>query len=241
MPNTNFPLEVPINEKSIEKLRDVYKKAYTQIVSEINGATNFGVANRRAILKQVDVILADLGEDVGKFIETEIPQYYKDGADDAVAQLKSIGVNTVSGFSQVHNQAVQALVSETALSFGDSLTGVKRSARLIFNQAVKESITQELATGSIQGATNKTIGRNVKFILQEQGLDALTDKGGHTWTLDRYTDMLVRTKAVEARNTGLANRMIENGNDLFQAIIQITKRAGLGKEELFHLPDKQKK
>ncbi len=213
-----YPLQVEVNEDNILKITSTFKGAYKDIVDEIVGATNFGVANRKAILKQIEAILAELGTDVESFIETELPKYYKTGADDAVVQLRNTGVDvSVSeGFNRIHKEAIVALVDDTAEAFGESMTGVARSARLLLGRAVREAITQRMATSIISGDALRDIKLMIKGLLEEQGLDALIDRGGHKWTLDRYAEMLFRTKAVEARNRGLANRMVENGYDLVQ-------------------------
>jgi hypothetical protein len=133
-----------------------------------------------------------------------------------VAQLRKIyyPVSVKTGFNRVHKEAISALVDDTSKAFGESISGVNRSARSMMSAATKEALTQKLATGSISGDATKQIQKNLKLSLQEQGLDALVDKGGHAWSLDRYTEMLIRTKAVEARNLGLVNRLVENGVDL---------------------------
>ncbi len=218
MPTVLFPTEVPVDEAAIDKLIRTYRNAYRQILKEIDSATAWGAANRRQILDQIEAILQQLGDDVGRYIETEIPKQYIAGSNDAVAQLKAIGVDPKFsiGFNRIHQQAIAALVSDTASAFGESLTGVNRSAKLLMNQATKQAITQSLATAQIQGTARQEIAKQLKFLIREQGLDALVDKAGHSWTLDRYTDMLIRTKSSEARNTGLANRMLQNGNEFVQ-------------------------
>lgn len=214
----HIPTDVEVNEDNILKLTKVYKEAYKSILEEIMGATDFGKRNRRAILAQIENILEELGADVQDFLEKELPEYYKSGADDAIEQLEYVGgdINVKRGFNRIHQQAIIALIDETALSFGDTLTGVGRSARRILDKATKEMITQKLAEGEIGGKATRDIRLMVKGVLQEEGLDALVDKAGRRWTLDRYSEMLLRTKAVEARNRGLINRIVENGHDLVQ-------------------------
>jgi hypothetical protein len=213
-----YPLEVELNPAHIDRLTKTFKYTYTQIVREISTATNFGVANRRAILKQIEGALTDLGVDVEKFLEKELPRYYKTGADDAVKQLHNIGadVSVATGFNRIHKDAIAGLVDDAARAFGESMTGVARSANLLLGKAVRETLTQQIAKGITAGEALKTTKKVIKGTLQEQGLKALVDKGGHTWTLDRYAEMLFRTKAVEARNRGLINRMAENDYDLVQ-------------------------
>lgn len=213
-----YPTEIAVDEKAILKLTATYKRVYSEIVKEIESATNFGVMQRKSILSQIEDTLTELGDKTQKVIEQEIPKQYKSGADDAVLQLKKIAapLRVSSGFSLLHKQAVEALVSDTAKAFGESMTGVNRSANLILNKGVKEEITQRLAAGQIRGEAVRKTKQTVMNVIREQGLDALVDKGGHSWTLDRYTEMLIRTKSVEARNRGLINRMVENNYDLVQ-------------------------
>lgn len=213
-----YPLQVEVNEENIAKLTKTFKTAYASIVKEIETATDWGVSNRKAILKQIEVILDDLGVDVQKFLETELTSYYEVGADEAIKQLDNIGaeIGVKQGFNRVHKEAIAALVDDASRAFGESMTGVARSAQLLLGKISRESLTQKIAEGVIGGKARAEVGKIIKATLREQGLDALVDKGGHSWTLDRYADMLFRTKVVEARNRGLINRMVENGYDLVQ-------------------------
>lgn len=213
-----YPLKVEVDEKNILKLTDTFKKTYAEIVREINTATDFGIANRKIILRQIEVILEGLGTDVEKFLNKELPKYYKAGADDAVKQLRNVGadISVAEGFNRVHKDAIIALVDDTARAFGESMAGVSRSANLLLGKATRDLMTQKMAEGVIGGKALREVRQGIKGILQEQGLDALIDRGGHSWTLDRYAEMLFRTKAVETRNRGLANRMVENDYDLVQ-------------------------
>ena len=86
-----YPTQVETNEKTILKLLQVLKAAYKNVVSEISTATDFGVANRKAILGQIENTLEELGENVDEFIKAELPEYYRTGADDAVRQLNNAG------------------------------------------------------------------------------------------------------------------------------------------------------
>lgn len=213
-----YPLQIEINEENVKKLTKTFKTAYAQIVKEINTATDFGVANRKAILSQIEQTLTKLGVNVQDFLQTELSDYYKIGADEAIEQLDNIGakIGVKQGFNRVHNEAIAALVDDASRAFGESMTGVARSAQLLLGRISRETLTQKIAEGVIGGAARKEVGKVIKSTLQEQGLDALIDKAGRSWSLDRYADMLFRTKVVEARNRGMINRMVENGYDLVQ-------------------------
>lgn len=213
-----YPKTAGLSDKELAKIVKLYKRAYKKIVSEINGATNFGIYNRRAILAQIEIVLEKLGANVKEFIEKEIPHHYKVGADAAVKQFQRQGVilQVDEGFNVIHKEAVMALIDDTTRAFAESITGVKRSATLLLNKAVKEEIKFRMAEGVISGSALRDIKSYVKGVLQDEGLASLIDKGGRKWSLDRYTEMLIRTKTVEARNTGLVNRVAENDYDLVQ-------------------------
>lgn len=225
MANQMYPAQVEVNEANILKVTSTFKRAYKDVLSEITTATDFGVANRRAILAQIEGILTELGTDVQAFLEEELPGYYEIGSEQAVRQLRNVGADVAvqEGFNRIHSDAIVALVDDTARAFGESLTGIQRSADLVLGKATRELLTQQMAKGFIGGEAIATVRKVIKGTIQEQGLSALVDKGGHKWTLDRYADMLFRTKAVEARNRGLANRMTENGYDLVQVSTHFTE------------------
>ena len=219
-----YPVNIDPTDRQIKRLRNMFKRSYRRIAREINGATKFGVSHRRAILREIEDVLRGLGVDIKKFVEKELPGFYKRGARDAVKQLRNVKapIPVRSGFNKLHKDAIIALVDDTVRSYGSSITGVKRSASLLLGKAVRESIKEEIAHGLISGEALKKVRRYIKGILQEQGLAALVDRGGRRWQMDRYAEMLFRTKVVEARNMGMANRMVENGYDL----VQVSDHAG---------------
>lgn len=218
MPSTLYPKQVVVNEQNIAKLTSTFQVAYKEMAKEIIGATNFGVANRKQLMAQIEAILTDLGVNVQEFIQTELPEYYKSGAADAVVQLNNIKapIPVETGFNRIHKEAILALVDDTSRAFAESITGVGRSANALLGKATRDLITQKMAEGTIGGKALREVKQTIVGKMQDDGLAALIDKGGRQWQLDTYAEMLFRTKAVEARNRGLANRMVENDYDLVQ-------------------------
>lgn len=213
-----YPIHVEINEKKILKLSTTLKRAYRQITRELLDATDFGTHNRQVILAQVDRHLEDLGVDIDNFLREELPDYYKKGADQAIAQLRKTGapLEVTYGFNSVHIEAIQALIDDTSKAFGETLTGISRSANRVLGRGARELITQKMAEGTISGKAMREVKQQIKGIIQDEGLAVLKDKAGRSWSLDRYSEMLLRTKSVEARNRGLINRVVENKFDLVQ-------------------------
>ncbi len=213
-----YPSHVVINQQNIAELTSTFERSYKQITHEILTATDFGVKNRRAILSQIETILEGLGVDVQSFLDRELPGYYKIGADEGIRQLRNVkaDISVSTGFNRIHENAINALVDDASRSFGESLTGVGRSANLLLGRTARDLMTEQIATGIIGGAAMRRVRNNIKGVLADQGLSALVDKGGRKWSLDTYAEMLFRTKVVESRNRGLMNRLAENGFDLVQ-------------------------
>jgi len=150
---------------------------------------------------------------------------YKDGSTGAITQLKQIKAGYVVGadFTVIDKRAVAALLSDTQRAFAEAVTQVGRSAGRVLSKATKEGIKAQLAQDTVLGRTLAKRTTMIKGILKEQGITALKDARGVEWSLDRYSEMLVRTKMVEARNSGLANKMMQNGYDLVQVTSSRTR------------------
>ena len=209
---------VDLREAEIKRLIATYRAAYRQVIKEILTATTFGKIQRLSVMRNIKAILEELGSDVDKWVKQEIPQYYRDGADGAIRELRRQDIDPTKQvyFSQIHKEAIAALVEEITLGFTESIRGVARNASMLLNDAFQMEINQLIAQGFITGEDRRIIAGYIKERLRQQGLNVLIDKSGRKWTFDRYTEMLIRTKAVEARNMGLGNRIAENGFDLVE-------------------------
>lgn len=207
-----------VNTDNTDRLVQLYKDAYRQILNEFKDATDFGQKYRAEIAKNIKSILKDLGVETNQWIEQNMPAAYQAGMSDAVAQLDALGakIGIGSNFTAIDTKAIQALMDDATLSFGNALSAVNRSAQQVFTKAAKDEIRMTIAQGVVTSNDRKMIVNNIKQLIEEDGISALEDKAGRSWTLDRYADMLARTKIVEARNTGLQNQMLENGYDLVQ-------------------------
>lgn len=208
---------VNIREGKINLLIDLYKRTYSNITRDIIRASEAGKIQRAKVLVRIRTELEDLGVDVDKWVRDEIPKYYNDGANIALQDLRRLGVDlSQSSGAAINREAIKALTDETALAFAEGIRGVSRSAIRFVDDVLKQQLNMIIAEGKLTGETRKTISDAVKQRLQDQGLPALRDRAGKKWTLDNYSEMLVRTKGVEARNQGLTNKMLQYGYDLVQ-------------------------
>lgn len=208
---------VKIREGQIQVLLALYKQALNRIYREINTATTAGKINRVRLMVRLNRELTALGVDVDKWVREEIPKYYNDGANIAISDLRRAGVDlSKSSGALINREAIKALTDETALAFAESMTAISRSARGVIDNALKAQLNFIIADGRLNGDSRKTVSDAVAQQLRTEGLPALRDRAGKRWSADAYAEMLVRTKAVEARNQGLTNKMLQYGYDLVQ-------------------------
>lgn len=215
---------VKIRQGRIDDLIDLYKSTYKRMTEEITQASEAGKIQRAKVMTRINYELTQLGVDVKAWAENEIPKYYNDGANIALSDLRRMGVDlSASSGAAINREAIKSLTDEVSLAFGDTITGLSRSARRFLDDTAKQQINMIIADGKLTGETRKTISDAVKQRLQQDGLPVLTDRGGRKWTYDTYAEMLVRTKGVEARNQGLTNKMLQYGYDLVQVSNHGTK------------------
>lgn len=204
---------------AVDKLVKLYTNTTQSIVKKMETMPAGTLYQRKLVLNQITKEIATLGVDTGKWVQANIPVQYRLGMQTAITQLKILDflpLKTDALFTTINREAVKAMVDDTSRSFADALSTVGRSVKNIQADMFQQEIKARLAEGQISGETRKAIQADIKQKIQEQGITALKDKAGREWSLDRYSEMLARTKLAEARNTGLSNKMLENGNDLVQ-------------------------
>lgn len=210
--------EVKLRDLKIKNLIDSYEQAYKNIVETILNETSAGKIRKAKVMATIRVQLKELGVSVDQWAKSEIPQYYLDGANVAIQDLRDMGVDLSGpkGLVPINKEAIASLVDTTNLAFADGLTGIMRNARTVVNDALKMQLNFIIANGELTGESLRTVKIAIKQQLTDSGLTAIRDRAGRKWSFDRYAEMLVRTKAVEARNAGLGDKMLQNGYDLVQ-------------------------
>lgn len=208
---------VKLREKQIKALIEFYKQSARKITQDIITASEGQKINLARTMVRINRELEALGVKGDEWLRRELPQYYNDGGNIALQDLRKLGVDLDStGLVALDKEAIQALVDDATGSYQSAIQGISRSARSILSEVVRQQVSLTIAEGRLTGEARKTISARVAQRLSEGGLKAITDRAGKQWSLDSYSSMLVRTKAVEARNQGLANKMLSYGYDLVQ-------------------------
>lgn len=223
---------VKVLEPRIQALLDLYQGTYKKITKEMITATEAGRISRARLMVRINHELSTYGIDADKWVRAELPRYYNDGAAIALQDLRKMGLDlSTANSAPINAAAISALTDETSSAVFEAITGVSRNVSNIISEAQRRQLTLTLAEGKLTAETRKMITAQMVQRLQESGIGAIKDKLGREWTFERYSSMLVRTQAVEARNSGLANKMVQYGYDLVQVSNHGTKHAACRKWE----------
>lgn len=203
-------------EKSTQQVTKLYRKAARDIQAELKeGISDPRGARLQSISAQIDAILRVLENTTGEIIPPIVRLHYNDGFTTAANAIRAAGLPISGGFSQIDEEAIQAIASDMFLSFGEAMRGAKRSSGRIISEIRKKQIQEAFASGRITGQTRREITQDLIEILRKDFV-ALKDKRGRNWTLQRYAETVTRTKIVETTNTGLTNRLLRDGYELVQ-------------------------
>ena len=219
----------------IQVYRDAYQTLLTRLVDqELRGLSTF---HTKALLRDIDDTVEKLKQYQSDWINHAVPFGYQEGSQAVVDKLtKRYGMTDINvAFGGVHTEAVNAIVRDT---FSDIAAATDFMADNL-KQAIRDAAKEQYRIGLITGETRRSMtkglvdklsrkgftvyldekGRYIPLreyanaLLEEQWV-GFVDKAGRRWDLLNYSEMLTRTKVLEASNVGTENRMVQNGLDL---------------------------
>lgn len=204
------------SEKSVKLFEGIIAKAYQDVLAEFDGADLANKARRAAIVKQLNIIAAETHMDLHAWAVTQIPAFYEAGAFEAGKDLVKGGqvVDMYKNFATIHKEAIASLVNETSADIASAMQGFSKMTQRMINQATRDALLTQVATGKITGESHKEIAKGIVSELKKNGMTAITDKAGKNWDLANYGKMLARTKLTQAHNSGVMMRLAAEGNDL---------------------------
>lgn len=176
------------------------------------------------------VAIADVG--VRAWLLSGITASYVAGANYGSKALKSIGIRIPAGapplapisvsllqsapYLKPHLETVNVLLSSAYADFGSTMTGYLKGADNIISEATKLQIRSSIAQGRLEGTAIADIKRVVKTNLGDSGFTVLLDRGGRSWDLARYSEMVTRTHINKAANEAFINRMSDFEVDIVE-------------------------
>ena len=218
----------PSYDKDVKKILSKYVRARELIINELlrlleNNGNDTKVNQQASMLRQIDYILSEMNANIQITIEEGILANFREG--QAILSYNAGEFNSLSEatkgvvFSQLAKETIDAIIQDT---FSDLLTATEltsKRTKQIVRRVVQEQMKVDMARargrkimskGIIDELTKQGLSKSVK----EEGFVGIVDKKGRKWELNRYVDMVVRTKFKQARFEGMRTKAVEDGYDL---------------------------
>lgn len=211
-----LPYNIKIDDENGRVIAEIYSQLNTAIVRIIkkNGS------NTSAIRKETTDLFNDVLAKSIQYSGAATPAHYIEGIKDVEAVLNKLNVKFVAADPALHQSIVSGIANEMSLDFARNLQAVQNGIAKALSEA--DRIKIRAAIGK-QEVTVRDIEKEVRQVLEERGVQSLIDRGGKTWSVDTYAQMLVRTKRAEAYNSGIVNRSLEANVVVFQVSYSGTK------------------
>jgi flagellar biosynthesis/type III secretory pathway protein FliH len=214
-------------DHSVDKLTAEYKKAYKEILANVVELRNIGqnddIFQRQAsLLRQIEVILAGLNEANRQWCEQELKEAFQQG--QAYAILTSGGASSLAEavqgvqFSMLAQATVETLVADT---YGDLLQAtnnteknIKKMVRQVVGDVIKQRTMQQYGRVTIKNdIANQLTKKGLSKQVTEEGFVGIVDRAGRRWDINRYADMVTRTKLNQGHVEGVRVEGVTRGID----------------------------
>lgn len=189
----------------IEKYKVAYASVLALLIKQIDKGYNY--QQSATIIKEIDSILSNMDKKARSYLLNVFNQYYLlplRKIDSTAIEIS--GVKKIQGAKHaIHREALKRATNDLYSDIAKNTEYMKREAKKIIS-----SNAQELLTGMIEsGESQKVIKKELKEKLLSSGISSFKDAGRKSWTIDRYADMLIRTKSRIIHNEGTMNRLKE--------------------------------
>ena len=218
----------PSYDKDVKKIAKLYTQARSAIILELlalvekNGEAS-KVNHQASMLRQIDFILSQLNVEVQATIEEGILSSFKEGqaalayqvGDFASMEEATKGV----AFSQLSKSTIDAILADTMEDLLSATQLTSKRTKQIVRRVVSEKMKMDMA----QARGRRVMSKNIIEELTKQGLSksvkengfvGIIDKKGRKWELNRYVDLVVRSKYKQARVEAMRTEALEREVDL---------------------------
>jgi len=211
-------------DAEIQTLLDTIEKLDAGTRAEVLDAIGRKItqAGKTASVNKIKSLIQTADPAVKDWIAKAIPNSYVIGLNETDKDLKKkIGKITVDDLTtlkdlSVHADAVNALMSDAYLDFANGMNGLVRGAEQKINEATKLQARAKITSNILTGMDIRQAKKDIINVLGDKGFSVLTDRGGNSWTLKRYSEMLARTHTIRSYNDATLNRAGQFGVDLVQ-------------------------
>lgn len=198
------------NDEILHIFREAQKELIEIVESQRGGSfTRF----QRLQIKAIGIVISKLEVKAFRWVEEVLPPIMRAGSKETFDSIKTFEEDKEFSvkFAGVPEEAVKSLIQEAFLDFGTTISGLKRDATRAALE--KRRIQERVIKGFIQGAAASRTQEEIVKGLKQQGFTVLKAKNGfgRKFSLEAYSNLLVRTQNITAYNLGAKNQMLASG------------------------------
>jgi len=221
--------DIPALVSVLEKMSGETREEVLKTIS-----TSITAGKKAQTLNKVRTIIRNADGDVRNWVVQGVTGSYVTSLNETDNELRKFGVRGVpSGKIKIsdlkefeslapHLQAVNAMISDAYLDFGNGMNGLVKGVEHQLNETVKKQIRAKVIAGKLTGTGIREIAKDIKEVLGQQGFSVLIDRGGRSWQLKKYGEMLARTHIIKSANEATLNRTAEFDID----IVEVSQHGG---------------
>lgn len=211
-----MPVWKQINERGMsnDEILQIFRDAQRELIDIVASRQGGSFARfQREQIKAIGLVISKLEVKAFKWVEDELPPIMDAGARETFEHIQSFEEDKDYSvrFFGVPEEAVKSLMHEAFLDFGTTITGLQRDATRAALE--KRRIQERVIKGFIQGASASRTQSDVVRDLKDQGFTVLKAKNGfgRSFSLEAYSNLLVRSQNLTAYNLGAKNQMLQSG------------------------------
>lgn len=201
-------------------LLEIYQDAETQLLQRIAKRLAVGIdepswADRQLLAvqalrldtRQLLILLETKGLEA---LAEAILTAYNRGVALAGTDLMATGNHVAIAFGGVNTNAVRTLVTEGQRALRAMTLPIQSAQASIYSDVVRQTASRML-TGTV---TRREASAQALATWARKGITGFTDRGGRSWDMASYAEMVGRTTAGNAIVQGHVDRLVDNGHDL---------------------------
>ncbi|SER87478.1 phage minor capsid protein [Psychrobacillus sp. OK032] len=208
----------PTYDYDINKLTKAYERALRDVRSELDTLflSDFERAQIIATERNISRILSDMAQYGDEWAALTTDKAFNDGIARTIMSLHLAetfeDALKIAQFNGVNRRLAAAMIADTQADLLAVTQNIERRTRVIIRKASAEVIRAQTASGingvrSIKSALSKELRKQ----LGAEANEAIIDASGRRWKVSHYTEMLARTKLMQAQREASINEAIDEG------------------------------
>lgn len=208
----------PNYDYDVKRLTREYERALKSVQAELNTLflTDFERAQIVAVEGNIRVILRDLRKYGDEWAQVAVTKSARDGVASTIYALGLAETYAdalkIAKFNGMNKRLVEAIIADTQADLLAVTQNVERKTRAAVRQVTADVMRAKTASG-INGTRTlqQAIAKGLREKLGSAADSAIVDSIGRKWKLKNYTEMLARTKMMEAHKEATRNEAISEG------------------------------